>query len=117
MTRPVAGRKGMIICWFCGAVGLPTANTDQNLLCALCLSPGLLPRKLWASIVVRQRDQYHVLYHHAVVTEDDYPITYVNYSVPHDGSEFFLPSLIVFHCPLLGEAVYKKMMSVMAVVA
>ena len=55
MTRPIAGRKGMVVCWFCGAAGLPTANTDQNILCALCLSPGLLPRKLWASIVVRGR--------------------------------------------------------------
>ena len=48
---------------------------------------------------------------------DDYPITHVDYSVPHDGGEFFLPPTIVFHCQSLGEAVYKKMMLVMAMVA
>ena len=100
----------------CGAAGLPTENTDQNILSALCLSPGLLPKKLWASIVVRGRDQYHAFYHRPVVTADDYPITHVDYSVLHDGGEFCLLPSIVFLCLLLGKAVYSKMVSMMAVV-
>ena len=117
MTRGIVGREGMEVRRFCGASSLSTEETDKNMLAGMCLLPNSLSRTSQASIVVRGQDQYHVLYHRAVVTEDDCPITHVNYSVSHDGGEFFLPPLIVFHCPLLGEAVYKKMMSVIAVVA
>ena len=117
MTRPIAGREGLSVRRFCGAAGMPTAHTDQNILAALCLCPGLTPRKSWGTVIARGRDRYHVFYHRPVVTAKDYPITHVDYSVPRDGGEFALPPAIVFHCPSLGEAVYKKMMSVMAIEA
>ena len=51
------------------------------------------------------------------MTGNNYPITHVDYSIPNDGGEFYLPLSIEFHCPSLGKAVYTKMMSVMVMVA
>ena len=66
------------------------------------------------SIIFLKQDRCHVLYHFTVVQDGAYPLIHVDYSVPRGGNKLWLPLSIIFHFPLLGEAVSKMIMFAMA---
>ena len=60
-TFPISGKVGYEMRRFSGAAGLTSDVTDKNMLRAVAVCEGSLPRKSWASMFIRDVDRFHVV--------------------------------------------------------
>ena len=97
---------------FSGSAGLTSNVTEKNMLRAVVVCEGSLPRKLWASMFIWDVDRYHVVYRRSNPSPIESLITHAEYSPPHDGGQFDMPDACLTECPVLGKMTYQKMMSV-----
>ena len=83
--RPISGKGGYEMRRFSGAAGLTSDVTDKNMLRAVAVNEGALPRKSWACIFIRDVDRYYVVYRRSNPAPTESVITHVEYSPPRDG--------------------------------
>ena len=115
--RPITGKRGYEMRRFGGSSGSPTHESDLNLLRVLAENKGVLPRKAWATVILRGRDRYYDIYRKCNVSEGKPTFTHVEYSPPRDGGQFSMPDICIARYPVLGEMSYLKMQCVTILVA
>ena len=86
--------------------------TDKNMLHALAVCKGSLPRKSWGSMTVRGKDRYYLLYKQVKPKEGQSYISHCVYSPPRDGGQFLVPDVFMSKFFVLGDTMYQKMMTV-----
>ena len=102
---------------FGGSSGNTCPETDMNLLQVLSENEGTLPRKTWATSIIRGTDRYFVIYRKCNPLTPYNCFTHVEYSPPRDGGQFNMPDICVSRYPVLGEMSYLKMQTVCILVA
>lgn len=108
--RPIAGRGGYEMRRFCGSSGVTDEITDRNILRALSVCEGSLPRKSWATVIIRGKDRYYLVYRRVRPRDGVSVVTHAVYSPPRDGGQFQMPEVCLSKFFVLGEMSYQKML-------
>ena len=115
--RPLSGKRGYEMRRFGGSSGPTCHESDRNLLRVLSENKGALPRKTWATVILRGPDRYYDIYQKCNSEDSQSSFTHVEYSPPKDGGQFSMPEVCIERYPVLGEMSYLKMQSVYILIA
>ena len=109
--RSISGKRGFELRRFCGSSGFTTDSSDKDLLCALHIHEGTLPRKVGAVFIVKGIDRYHLVYHKC----NDREFATAEYSPPKEGGQFKLPHALLAskQFPFLSEMTYVKILAIL----
>ena len=110
-VRSLSGKGGYELRRFGGSSGLTDNVTDKNMLHALAVSTGILPRKSWGILLVRSTTKYYLVYRKVAPSSGRYGICHAVYSPPRDGGQFSMPDICILRYPVLAEMTYQKMMA------
>ena len=89
--RSIAGKSGYELYIFCGSSGPVSAVSDINLLHILRDHEATLPRKVWASIIMKDKDKYWIAYVKCNPSKSVSKYACPKYSPPMDGGSFDIP--------------------------
>ena len=110
-VRSLAGKGGYELRRFGGSSGLTDNVTDKNMLHALAVSTGILPRKSWGMLLIRSTTKYYLVYRKVARSSGIRGICHAVYSPPRDGGQFSMPDICILRYPVLAEMTYQKMMA------
>ena len=110
-VRSLSGKGGYELRWFGGSSGLTDNVTDKNMLHALAVSTGILPRKSWGMLLIRSTTKYYLVYRKVARSSGICGICHAVYSPPRDGGQFSMPDICILRYPVLAEMTYQKMMA------
>ena len=65
-----------------------TDQSDMNLLAVMKKNEGSLPRQLAGSVIIHDKDKYHIVYHKCNPKKDKSRYGYVEYCPPREGGVF-----------------------------
>ena len=111
--RPLCGKQGWEMYRFGGSSGSVSFWSDIDLLHAVKVNEGSLPRKVWATVIMRDKDKYWFAHVKCNPVENCCKYACPKYSPPRDGGPFKMPQVCLSKHPVLTEFQYIKMWTVM----
>ena len=90
-----------------------TDQSDMNLLAVMKKNEGSLPRQLAGSVIIHDKDKYHIVYHKCNPKKDKSRYGYVEYCPPREGGSFSMHVVCLSMYPVLSEFTYLQIFAVL----